>query len=142
MITKNLAFLGIYLSAVMVLMMGFFTIGPELETRFWPAYGKFRLVSVEPYGEGHSRAVFEFEKKRSCTPAGFAWFNGEIGNSYQVVNFSIDGPGGSGVQRPTGHHVSSPYIIEVNPNDVRTRLLGEIYSRCHPFWITRSEVFP
>ena len=140
--SKHFAFIGLYLSAVMVAMMAFFTIGPDLETRFWPAYGKFRLVSVEPHGEGYSRAVFEFEKKRSCTPAGFAWFNGEIGSSYQLVDYAIDGPGGSGVQRPVGFHRSSPYLLEAKPEDVRNRLLGEIYSRCHPFWITRSEVYP
>jgi hypothetical protein len=140
--SKNLAFLGVYVAAAMVLMMGFFTLGPIIETKFFPAYGKFRLVSVEPYGERQSRAIFQFEKKRACTPAGFAWFNGEIGSSYQVVDFRVDGPSGSGVTRPIGHHVSNPYIIEVSPNDVRTRLLGEIYSRCHPFWITRSEVYP
>lgn len=139
---KNVAFLGMYVASAMVLMMGFYAIGPAIETMFFPAYGKFRLVSVEPVGEGQSKAIFSFEKKRDCAPAGFAWFNGEIGNSYQVVNFTVDTPSGNGVQRPVGHHISNPYIIEVNPNDVRTRLLGEIYSRCHPFWITRSEVYP
>lgn len=139
---KNLAFLGIYACAAMVLMMSFYTIGPIVETMFFPAYGKFRLVSVEPIDERSSRAVFEFEKRRTCTPAGFAWFNGEMGNSYQVVDFHIEGPSGSGLTRPPGFHRSSPYIIDVAPNDVRTRLLGEIYSRCHPFWITRSEVYP
>jgi hypothetical protein len=140
--TKNLAFLGLYVSAAMVFMMGFYTIGPIIETMFFPAYGKFRLISVEPYGDSQSRAVFRFEKRRACTPAGFAWFNGEMGNSYQVVDFRIEGSGGSGITRPPGQHVSNPYIIDVSPNDVRTRLLGEIYSRCHPFWITRSEVYP
>jgi hypothetical protein len=140
--SKHLAFLGLYLSSVMVAMMGFFTIGPELETRLWPAYGKFRLVSVEASGDGLSRAVFDFEKKRECTPAGFAWFNGELGSSYQIVDYEVEGPGGNGVRRPVGFHRSSPYLIEATPDDVRTRLLGEIYSRCHPFWVTRSEVYP
>ncbi len=123
-VSRNLAFLALYVCAAMVLMMGVFTIGSLIETKFWPAYGKFRLVSVEPYGDGYSKAVFAFEKKRSCTPAGFAWFNGEIGNSYQVVDFRVDGASGSGVTRPPGHHISSPYIIEVNPNEVRTSHLA------------------
>lgn len=140
--TKHLAFLGLYVCAAMLAMMGFFTLGPIAETKFFPAYGRFKLISVEPYGAGQSRAIFSFEKKRSCTPAGFAWFNGDIGSSYQIVDFTIDAPGGSGITRPSGHHISSPYIIDVPPNDVRTQPLGEIYSRCHPFWITRSEVYP
>lgn len=140
--TRNLAFIALYVCAAMVFMMGFFTIGPVVETTFFPPYGKFKLLSVEPYGEGQSRAIFSFDKRRSCTPAGFAWFNGEMGASYTIVDFVIDSPSGSGITRPPGHHISSPYIIDVPPNDVRTQLLGEIYSRCHPFWISRSEVYP
>jgi hypothetical protein len=127
----------------MVFMMGFFTIGPFLETSLFPTYGKFKLVTIEPYGNLQSRTVFEIEKRRSRTPAGFAWSNGDMRNSYQLVEFRVEGQSGSAITRPPpGHHTSSPSIIDVPPNNVRTQLLGEIYRRCHPLWITGSEIYP
>jgi len=126
--------------AALVLYMGVFTIGPYVETKLFPAYSKFQLASVEPYGDGQSRVVFGYTKYRQCEPQGFSWFAGELGASYRQLAFRAEGD--PGPARPLGANITRHYIIDVRPDVLRDGVFAEIYSRCHPFWVTRSEIYP
>lgn len=124
----------------MILFMGLFVVGPVVETKLFPVYSKFALVSVEPFGDGQSRAVFEFTKHRQCEPQGSAWFAGEFGAAFRQLPMRIDGRIAG--TRPLGRQLTSPYIIDALPELVRDGVFAEIYSRCHPFWLTRSAIYP
>lgn len=97
-------------------------------------------MSVEPYGEGQSRAVFRFTKLRQCDPQGSAWFAGEMGKAFRQLPMTIQGGGTS--LRPLGEQLTSPYIIDAPPEVVRGAVFAEIYSRCWPLWTTRSVIYP
>lgn len=125
---------------VLVTLMAIYAVGPNIETRFWPVYSKFRLVSVEPYGENQSRAIFEFTKLRQCEPQGASWFAGELGAAFHQLPVRIEGQ--QGASRPLGLQISKPYIIDAPPHLVEEGVFAEVYSRCFPFWTTRSQVYP
>lgn len=124
----------------MILFMGFFVVGPVIETKVFPVYSKFEVVSIEPYGDGQSRAVFKFQKLRQCDPQGSAWYAGEFGAAFRQLPMKIDGQSGS--VRPLGEQLTSPYIIDATPEMVAEGVFAEIFSRCHPFWQTRSSIYP
>lgn len=126
--------------AALVLYMGVFTIAPYLETKFWPAYSRFDIVSVEPYGDGQSKVVFKYTKHRQCEPQGFSWFSGELGAAFRQISIrSLNGPM---PPRALGANVSNAYVVDVKPAVLVNGTFAEIYSRCHPFWTTRSEIYP
>lgn len=127
--------------AAMVLYMGVATIGPYLESKVWPAYSRFTIESIEPYGENQSRVVFSYWKYRMCEPQGFAWFAGDLGLSYRQLTMRSDATRAT-PPRPLGYNLSQPYIVDVEPNALRDGTFAEIYSRCHPFWVSRSSIYP
>ena len=125
----------------LVLMMGIFTIGPEIETRFWPVYSKFEIVSIEPYGKDQSLATFRYNKLRQCAPQGFAWYAGELGGAFRQLTVKTETPT-TGTVRPLGLQLSSPYVIDAKPETIRSAVFAELYSRCWPLWTTRSVIYP
>jgi hypothetical protein len=122
-------------SAVMVF-------GPVLETYLYPAYSRFEVVSIEPTKDGQTRARFRFTKHRACVPHGFTWFSGEAGAEYREVDVVINQDKSLPPVRPIGEQLTSEYILGVEPSVLERGVYAEIYSRCHPFWITTSIVYP
>lgn len=125
----------------MLLILGFFLLGPEIETRFFPVYSKFRLISAEALPDGKTFARFEFTKFRNCDPQGFAFFNGELGTAFTQVTTRVRG---SAIRaRPLGTQQSYPYeFTDITPEELATTVFAEIYSHCHPLWTTRTKVYP
>lgn len=124
---------------LMLLLMAARLFGPMVETAFFPVYSRFILESAMPLPSGESEVVFNFQKLRTCQPRGYAWFNGELGNFSEKLDVRVRPNLPS--PRPLGWQRTSPYIIEATPDEVRNAVSGEIYSECHPFWITRSVVY-
>lgn len=133
-------FVGMMLG-LMVLISAVFVFGPPLESKLTPVYSKFRIISIEPYGEGQTRAVFEFTKWRQCAPQGFAWYAGNPGAAFRQIDVEIEQQVG-GAPRPLGVQQSSPYILDVAPEDLTGIVFAEIYSRCHFLWTTRTDIYP
>jgi hypothetical protein len=125
-----------------LILSAVFILGPEMESRLWPAYSKFTLLSVEPMPEGQSKVVFRYTKLRQCVPQGFSWFLGEPGAANrQLKVVSADGKRSS-EPRPVGENTSAPYIVDAAPDEFRSRAFAEIFSQCHPVWTTRSKIYP
>lgn len=129
-------------SGAAVLFMALFILGPVVETKFFPVYSKFEIVSVEPYGKGQSLATFRFTKYRQCDPQGFAWYSGELGAAFRQLTVKMQAPTDNPAPRPLGLQETSPYIIDATPDQIRRAVFAEIYNRCHPLWTTRSEIYP
>lgn len=129
--------------AAITLLVLVFTFGPVFETRFFPVYSKFKIVSVERISATTSKAVFQFTKRRQCEPQGFAWYFGEPGGAFRQLQVFIDRPKNAGnFIRPIGTQTTDPYIIEATVEQLASATFAEIYNRCHPFWLTRSEIYP
>ena len=138
---RSLLNFGLTTSAVAVLVMGVYTIGPWLETKFLPVYSRFEIMQIEPYGEGQTRAIFKFTKYRQCEPQGFAWYTGELGAAFRQLRVKVESTG-SVPSRPLGVQMTSPYVIDATPAQVKDATFAEIFSTCHPFWTTRSVIYP
>lgn len=124
---------------VIVLTMVGFMVGPAVETRFFPVYSRFELLSAEET-DGGTVAQFRYEKKRQCPAQGFAWYVGELGAaSRQVLVRPTERPN---APRGLGIHVTTPYLIDAEMRQVQGGMRAEIFSRCHPFWVTRTEIYP
>lgn len=113
--------------------------GPEIETRLFPVYGKFEIVSMKALDEEHTEVVFKFEKLRNCEPRGAVWAEGELGQSFQVEVAPQTAP----TPRPLGWQLSRPYVFTATPEGIRDNLTATIFSQC-PFtpWRTSSTVYP
>lgn len=119
------------------------TLGPVVETRFFPVYSKFRINTLVETPDGGSAVTFAFTKLRDCQPAGINWFIGEPGGAYRQIELLSTRPtGGPPVNRPLGDHISNIYTIDVAPDVLRDQGFASIYSNCHPFWVTRSVIYP
>lgn len=127
---------------IIVTILAVFAVGPEIETRLFPVYSKFKLVDATALPDGNTRAVFQFTKFRNCDLQGFAFFNGELGAAFSQVTTRAQGAPELRA-RPLGTQISSPYVFkEVTPEELATTVFAEIYSHCHALWITRSKVYP
>lgn len=130
--------LPLWITAILLTFLLTAWVGPAVETRFFPVYSKFVVEEVRVV-EGGTMARFRFTKYRECNARGWAWFIGDFGAiSRQVEVRPTDDP----IIRPMGESVSNPYFIAAAPEQVRDQMHAEIYSRCHPLWLTRSVVYP
>lgn len=130
------------LLAAMVAVGALFVFGKPLETKFFPVYSKFEILSIEPYGVEQSRAVFQFTKYRECDPQGFSWYAGDPAAAFRQIGIRREGVSDSGGPRPLGTQQSSPFIIDATPDQLRGIVFAEIYSRCHFLWTTRTDIYP
>jgi len=60
--------LNITLFAVSMIFVGI--AGPEIETRWFPVYSKFKILNVEPNEKGGSVIEADYVKFRDCFPQG------------------------------------------------------------------------
>lgn len=127
-----------FLNAVIVvlILLGIFVAGPEIETRWFPAYSRFEVLKIEPHEKG-SKVTVRYSKFRDCIPQGYAWYLGDLGDNMRQLTVSANLTAPS---LPIGRHTSTQ-IIEVTPEEFAGSLYAEVFSKCHPFWITRSVVF-
>lgn len=143
---NNLAYrllnFGLTAAAISVLLIGFFVIGPWIETKWFPVYSKFTIISVERLDDRQSKVVFKFTKYRQCDPQGYGWYFGEPGAAFRQLKVAIDGRTTTNNIRPIGIHISDEYTMDATVEEIASATFAEIYSRCHPFWLTRSEIFP
>jgi hypothetical protein len=128
-----------------MLLLGFFavvTIGPKIETHFFPVYSQFQILKIKETEDGGTEVVFRYTKLRSCKPAGIMWFIGEPGGAYRQIDLVSNRPPLTTVNRPLGENTSVPYKVDVAPAVLINRGFANIYSNCHPFWVTQSSIYP
>ncbi len=129
----------IALITVLLSTMLFLWTGPAIETRFFPVYSHFEVVTADK-AEGGTIATFKFTKYRDCEARGWAWYVGEFGAVARQVE--VRPVKDISVRRPVGPSISAPYLIAAEPDQVRDQMQAEILSYCHPLWLTRSVVRP
>lgn len=140
-LTWRLLDFGLVTSAVTVLLIAVFTFGPWLETTFLPVYSKFKIISMEELPDGQAKVVFRFTKLRQCEPQGAAWFFGEPGSAFRQLKVTVQNPNPTS-SRPLGTQITYPYVMDVTVEQLADATFAEIFNRCHPFWLTRSEIYP
>jgi hypothetical protein len=136
--------LDVTLAAIMLVLV--WVLGPEIETRWYPAYSKFTVLDVVPKPRKDdptlmgSTITVEFTKYRDCFPQGYAWYSGDLGNTFrQIEVFSRRTPGSAIL--PIGRHKVT-LDVNVAPEEFINGISAEIFNRCHIFWVTRSVVLP
>lgn len=130
------------LTAFLLLAAAIGTFGPVLETRYNPAYSKFKIAEIRQAPDGGSLVKFTYTKLRACEPLGFRWFIGEPGAAFRQLEIVSDRPAGRRINRPVGTHTSVEYKVDVTPEALVSQGFASIYSNCHPFWVTRSVIYP
>ena len=128
----------LFVLLAMVGVLALFTVGPILETKYFPVYSKFRIVRAEPV-EGGVRIVARFTKYRNCDPQGYGWYVGELGLLRQVMTRPTPG---ATVHRPLGPQITSPIVVKELTMADLPYLSAEMYHHCHPLWLTRSVIYP
>lgn len=132
--------LSVLLSMTMILV--FFAVVPEMETKFYPVYSKFRLVNAQQVGD-KTIASFEFTKFRNCAPQGFGFYAGELGATAQQLSVRVRASDLRRLPVPLGTQISAPYEIEgITAKELSNTVYAIVYSHCHFLWITRSVIFP
>ena len=126
----------LYVLLTMTLIIAIFTVGPALETKFWPPYSHFKLVRSEDTKEG-LKIIAQFVKNRNCAPQGYGWYLGEFGILKQVITRSTD----IIQHRPLGNQLGTFVIKELTTADI-PYLYAEVYHHCHPLWLSRSVIYP
>lgn len=133
--------LFLWMLLTMVLILGIWSIGPVIETRYFPVYSKFTITKMEEVDEGMNFTA-RFTKYRNCDPQGFAWYIGDLGTGARVVPARGVVPSTGAVHRPVGTHLVGPVLLkDITMSDV-PYLYAEIYHHCHPLWVTRSVIYP
>lgn len=130
------------LSIILLSLATVVTLGPRIESRFFPVYTQFEILKIEETASGGTQVVFRYEKLRNCKPAGVNWFIGEPGGAYRQVEMLSQRPPLAAVNRPLGENTTVPYTIDVAPAVLINRGFATIYNNCHPFWLTQSSIYP
>ena len=122
-----------------------YLIGPRIETAYFPALGKFEFVKMVLMPDGQSTLVqVRFNKLRDHCDAGpYAWYLTDADGDFEgldVTTTRTTNPDAEG--RPPGWQLSQPFIIHTTPELLKTKVFAVTFSRCHPFWLTKSEVYP
>lgn len=132
--------IALNLMLIAALAISAYIVGPAIETKFFPVYGKFELIDVKSVN-GSTVGQFSYEKLRPCEAQGFAWFAGEFGaTSRQVEVLPVER---RSTTHPVGFHLTVPYVfVGASPEQVKSSMRAEIYNRCHPFWVSRTEIYP
>lgn len=124
--------------------VGTFTLGRAFETAYFPVFSYFEITSATELKSGAIRVQVRFSKLRQCEPGGFAWYAGKRDGNFRAV--VVDIPKQYGAQtniRPVGRgQVSEPFDLILTPEEFEAGIFADVYSRCHPLWLTRSEVYP
>lgn len=112
--------------------------GPYLEGKLFPVFRTFEVVSTSQV-EGGTAIAVKFDKLRQCASRGFAWYYLPTGREL-VVKVS----GFASTNRPVGEdQTSNEFVLNITPADLLSgKVAGVTFSQCHPFWVTRTEVYP
>lgn len=122
----------------------FFVVGPAVETAFFPAVSKLKILSIAPAEGGQAEITAEFTKLRDCEYVGIAWYHGQPSGGFERVPVILLRKEGdtSSPNRPTGTQRAGPWIIGVPPEEIAKNSFARLSHRCHPFWLTTTDFYP
>jgi hypothetical protein len=122
------------LASCMALTPAVFSVGPYLESRYFPVTRDVEVVQEHISDAGTSFYV-RFDKVRRCDFDGLAWYDG---NRRLWVDFE---PGAKRAPRtrPPGDQYAGPWFVEGLQGTTGSRAF--VYHRCHPLWTTITRFF-
>lgn len=121
-----------------------YTIGPIIETRWFPAVSKLQILSLTATAEGGSVLHAQFTKLRGCEYLGIAWFRGSSSGEFERVPIVLLRREGdtSSPDRPQGTQRAGPWIVSLPPEELRKNSFAQLSHRCHGFWVTKTDFWP
>lgn len=122
-----------------------YTVGPVLETKYFPAVSRFKVLTLEADKSGNAVITVRFTKRRDeCEYIGISWFRGSRENGFERVPVVLTRKEGdtSSPNRPAGVQTSGPWLIGIPKDEFSNNSFATLFHRCHPFWTTVSEVWP
>lgn len=137
----------VFCSAVIFFAVAFtvYTVGPVIETRYFPAVSKLTIRQLSENEDGHAVVMAEFNKLRGeCEYVGIAWYHGLPGGQFErvpVVLMRRDGDDSS-PNRPTGKQIAGPWVIHVPAAEIAGNSFSRLAHRCHPLWTTVTDFYP
>lgn len=126
-------------------MLTIWTVGPAIETAFFPAVSKLRIISERSLSDGTTELYVSYNKLRGeCDYIGLAWYygdrNAEFGRASVILGRK---PGDtSSPNRPKGQQTSGPWTIGLTLDELKNHSFAQLSHRCHPFWTTTTDFFP
>lgn len=121
-----------------------YTVGPPLETKFWPVVDKLKILSMKAVDGNRTEIHAAFKKLRQCDYIGISWYAGDRPNDFErvpVILMRVTGDD-SDPNRPVGYQRSGPWIISLTPEEVEKNSFARLAHRCHAFWTTITEFYP
>lgn len=112
--------------------------GGKIEGRYFPVVIGVDVNRVEAVGDTKARIWGEFQKVRECAFVGLAFYLGTPGNAARV---DLDLEEAS-KQRAAGFEDFGPWLVQLDPEQLRGRAFAVVQHRCHPFWITETVFYP
>lgn len=121
-----------------------YTLGPEIETRFFPVVSKLTIERMEPVNERTTSVYAYFNKLRNCDYLGIAWYHGQRNTGFERVPLILMRAAGddSSPNRPVGAQRSGPWVVSIPMDQVRDNSFVQLTHQCHPFWPTTTEFYP
>lgn len=122
----------------------FYSIGPALETTYWPVVSKVKVEQLKPGTQGWTIIRANFTKLRDCEYVGLAWFKGTRPDGFERVAVIVqrDPQDTGSPNRPVGTQRAGPWLIAVTPEEFKYQSFAQLWHRCHPFWTTVTEFYP
>lgn len=134
-----LSVMGGGLFAAMI-YLGFVTIGPGIEGKFFPVITNYKLENMRAVQNGGFSFRASFTKKRDCTYYGVTWFAQDAkGNLTRIQLARSDSPGPP-ITGPTGQRLGDR--VTLYPPAGSLFIFGLNHHECGTPWQTRTMVGP
>lgn len=133
------------ITAVMALFV-VFSVGPVVETRFFPVVSHARILDEQPTlgGDGTQLQV-QFTRLRNCEYLGLAWYQrtsdgGDVRVPVQLGQpLSASSPGRLPIPATI---TSGPWVVPIPMASLHDGSYAVVFHRCHPLWLTTTEFYP
>lgn len=136
---------AISLIAVTFIVLLLFDFGEWAEEQCCPVYKNWRLAKVEPGPrDGTTNVWIEFDKVRRCDYLGLSWYWGDPVGGYRrsIVNFNRPRGDRNDAWRPLGKQFDGPWTLSIPLDRLLRESAVEVHHRCHPMWVTHTQLMP
>lgn len=125
---------AVLLAVCMALTPAVFTVGPYLESKYFPVTRNTEILNEATMETGTSFYV-RFRKVRQCAFAGLAWY---AGDQRLPLNFEPSADQAPST-RPAGSQFAGPWFVLGLGGVEGSRAYA--YHRCHPLWTTITQFY-
>lgn len=127
--------LGVAISSAV--LSGALTIAPTVEGRLFPVVDQ-TSIEVTPIGD-RAMVIGSAHKRRSCDFLRLEWFYGDPNGL--AVRVPVEFREGTKL-RDEGWFDFGPWLLSLRAEFVEGQSYALVYHRCHPLWVTVSELWP